>query len=521
MLGTVKEKSNLLRSFPAVIAVSSLGVLPFLSTAVHAADATWTGATSGNSATGSNWSTAATPGTVGSGGSAGTSADIATFSINTNAPVYYTSTSPNDWNLGGIAFTGTPGAITIQSGSTGTGTRRLYFTAGGAGVTMASTVTSTMTFARTGISSGSSGDVLFTNNATDSTALLNMASTFSSAAPSASNLVLGGSNTGLNSMGGAISNTGAALSVVKNGSGTWVLSAANTYTGSTTVNDGVLGVGSSAALGGGMLTLNGGAIASAGATARTLANNITVGGDFSLGGLGQTITLNGTVDLGAATRSITLQNSATVGGVISNGGLTVASASASRSLTLNANNTYGGATLVSSGTLLVNGSLPNSSSVTVSAGATIGGDGAITNALAVDSGAALRIGTSTGDSVVGSLDTGAFALGGTYFATITANGVNDFLNITGNANFTDGTIAPFLSAYSPVLGDAFQLAEWTGGFSGTPAFDYSNAVLDSGLSWDDSTFASDGYLRVAAIPEPASVLLGGLGLIGILRRRRS
>lgn len=497
----------------AVLAITLALVTP----ALFAASATWTGTTSGNSATGSNWSTAATPGTVGAGGTSGVSLDIATFDINTNTPVYYTSTSPNDWNLGGILFSGTPGPITIQSGTTGTGTRRIYFTAGGTGIVMDSSVTSTMTFARTGISSGASGDVLYTNNATESAAILNMASTFNSLASSASTLVLGGTNTGLNAMGGIISNTGgAALSIRKDGAGTWTLNAANTYTGTTTLNAGRLGLGSSSSLSTGTLLINGGSLASAGASARTPANNIIVGGDFALGGLGQNITLNGTMNLGAAIRMITLDNSAIINGVISNGGLTVASSVATRTLTLAATNTYSDATLVSSGTLVVNGALSGSSSTTVSSGATIGGDGSIANSLTVNSGASLRIGTTAADTAIGSLDTGNFTLDGTYFATITGNGVNDFLNITGAVNF-GGTIAPFLSAYTPVLNDAFNFADWSGSFTGAPTFDYTNAALAGGLDWDSSTFATDGTLRV--IPEPTAGLLACLGALSLLRRR--
>ena len=487
-----------------------------------AADATWTGATSGNSATGSNWSTAATPGIVGAGGTAGTSTDIATFTINTNTPVYYTSVSPNDWNLAGILFSGTPGAITIQSGTTGTGTRRIYFTAGGSGIVMDTTVASSMTFARTGISSGASGNVLFTNNATLSSAILNMTGTFNSLAPAASTLVLGGTNTGLNVIAGAISNTGtgvAALSVTKNDAGTWVIGNAtttNSYSGNTTINAGILGLAVSNALSSGTLTINGGALASAGASARTPTNNITVGGNFALGGLGKDITLNGTMDLGGSARTLTLNNSATIGGVISNGGLTLSSGVSTRTLTLNATNTYSGATSVSSGTLLVNGSLSGSTSVSVASGATIGGDGAITNSLTVNNGASLRIGTTTADTVVGSLDTGNFTLAGTYFPTITGNGVNDFLNITGTATF-GGTIAPFLSGYAPVLNDAFNFADWSGSFTGAPTFDYTNAALTGGLDWDSSTFATDGTLRV--IPEPGSALLASLGALGLLRCR--
>jgi autotransporter-associated beta strand protein len=319
------------------------------------------------------------------------------------------------------------------------------------------------------------------------------------------------------SIGTAISENGGARTLTKTGAGLLTLGTNNTFSGGVVLTAGTLGLGSSSALGSGALTINGGALASS-VNARTLTNAVTVGGDFTLGGLSNSITLNGTVDLGGATRTLTLANSATIGGGISNGGLTLSSSNATRTLTLNSNHTYSGATLVSSGTLLVNGALANSSSVSVSSQATIGGNGSMANSLTVDGGAFLQPGATTG--AVGSLATGTLTLNGNYLATLTANGVNDFLNITGSANFA-GTIAPVLFGYSPVANDAFNLADWTGSFSGTPTFDYSGATLDEGLAWDSTTFASDGALRVVVIPEPnAAALLGSLGLLALLRRQR-
>jgi len=54
-------------------------------------------------------------------------------------------------------------------------------------------------------------------------------------------LILTGSNTGANTLAANIgNNTTAAVSLTKNGGGTWVLSGANTYTGATTVSQGTL-----------------------------------------------------------------------------------------------------------------------------------------------------------------------------------------------------------------------------------------------------------------------------------------
>lgn len=152
------------------------------------------------------------------------------------------------------------------------------------------------------------------------------------------------------SIGTAINESGGARTLTKTGAGILTLGTNNTFSGGVVLTAGTLGLGSSSALGSGALTINGGALASS-VSARTLTNAVTVGGNFTLGGLSNSITLNGTVDLGGATRTITLANSATIGGGISNGGLTLSSSNATRTLTLNSIHTYSGATLVSSGTL--------------------------------------------------------------------------------------------------------------------------------------------------------------------------
>lgn len=76
------------------------------------------------------------------------------------------------------------------------------------------------------------GIVSFTNNAS--------AVAYGSA-NTATNFILTGTNSGANTMALVIGNNGTgAVSVTKNGTGKWVLSGINTYTGSTTVNSGSL-----------------------------------------------------------------------------------------------------------------------------------------------------------------------------------------------------------------------------------------------------------------------------------------
>jgi fibronectin-binding autotransporter adhesin len=103
-------------------------------------------------------------------------------------------------------------------------------------------------------------------------------------------LTLGGANTGANEIQGIIANglTGTmATNVAKSGIGTWLLSGANTYTGTTTINAGTLKLGGSTVLPTNSLTIG----ASGAATASTL----------DLNGFSETI---GSLTLGRPTTTV-------------------------------------------------------------------------------------------------------------------------------------------------------------------------------------------------------------------------
>jgi len=72
----------------------------------------------------------------------------------------------------------------------------------------------------------------------------------------------------------------------------------------------------------------------------------------------------------------------------------------------------------------------------------------------------------------------------------------------------------------PAQNDRFQVVTWTGARTGTPTFDFSQATLSSGLSWDTSSFGTDGTLIV--VPEPGSLALLAAAAVGVavVRRRR-
>jgi autotransporter-associated beta strand protein len=115
-------------------------------------------------------------------------------------------------------------------------------------------------------------------------------------------LTLGGTNAGANTFSKVIANNGSgATSLTKDGAGTWILSAANTYTGNTTVNAGTLSLDPAGTL-------------KFVPTASGVCNKITGAG---------TATLNGTFDIDLTNAAIANGNSWTlVDTTVKNGTLT-------------------------------------------------------------------------------------------------------------------------------------------------------------------------------------------------------
>jgi len=224
-------------------------------------------------------------------------------------------------------------------------------------------------------------------------------------------LAIDGATGGVRVNGSATATIAAPISgageLAKAGSGTLVLTGANTYAGGTRLEGGVLSVSRDENLGAdsGGLTFDGGALrTTAGfATSRDITLE-TTGGSIEVGGR-HTLALSGTI-----------------GGT---GGL---SKTGRGTLALAGTNTYTGPTFVQAGTLTINGLL--ASPVTVASGAVLGGSGTV-GGLTARSGATVAPGNSIGTlSVNGNV---SFAPGATYEIEANSAGQSDRIMASGRA----------------------------------------------------------------------------------------
>ena len=349
-------------------------------------------------------------------------------------------------------------------------------------------------------------------------------------------LTLSGTSTAANTLAAIIgTGTGGATSLIKDGSGTWVLSGSSSFAGGTTVQEGTLQFSAANRLSTtGAITLKGGTLNFNGFGQTTTGDVIMDGGTVSNGTLTKT---SGTFDVRSGTASAILAGSA---------GLTKTT---SGTTILSASNTYTGATKVSAGKLLVNGSIASSSGVEVSAGATLGGSGTvskISGAGTVGPGNSPGIMTTTSVDGTDGLDfTFEFsqaAVGGLSqptFSNASASG-NDLLRLTGATPFnvaltSDNVVTIDFTGLTLNLWDIYQ-----GGFyadSGDFLSSITNATFNYiGLGGDlqialsttqvPANFAggsSNGYItEFTVVPEPTTTALFGffIGVLLIAVRRK-
>ncbi|NDA94325.1 MAG: hypothetical protein EBX90_13785, partial [Betaproteobacteria bacterium] len=119
--------------------------------------------------------------------------------------------------------------------------------------------------------------------------------------------------------GTGFSDTQGTIGITKTGTGRWILSGSNTFSGGVNVAQGTLEMGNASALGSGGVTLSGG-ILSPGANSWNITNNLTLSNNSSIGGAGD-ITLSSAV--GGANQVLTIVGGGAV--TLSNAGNTFGS----------------------------------------------------------------------------------------------------------------------------------------------------------------------------------------------------
>jgi autotransporter-associated beta strand protein len=362
-----------------------------------------------------------------------------------------------------------------------------------------------------------------------------------------SNRILTLGNNGIQTLSGVISNTGTG----------GITFAANANTG------GRFAITSTSNSFSGPVKISGGEARFSGADSFGNANNDIVvdGGRLSTASASSyTIASTHGIQLGAAPGSaISVTTSGTLtynGSVINKSGSTgILVKEGAGVLSLGGSNSYTGATLISGGTLALgaSGSIDNTSEVSLGSagtfdvsakvgGYTVGtlrGSGNVTGALSVST--QLAIGNSAGGANFSS--SLAIGSGATYLYELTGGatpgaGSADLGDVAGALTLSAGAILDLVQLGNYTAGNKFTLFAYDGTLSGT----FRNATLivladgdtftDAGGIWKilyaDTSPGSNGgvsttntYVTITAIPEPeAATLVGGLGVLGLLRRRR-
>ena len=293
-------------------------------------------------------------------------------------------------------------------------------------------------------------------------------------------------------------------------SSTLTLGNANTYTGGTVVNAGVLSVAaiadspSASSIGYGALSLGGGTLrytgAATAATTRTVSLTATSTVVVSGGG---NLALNGPISDSGGGYGLTL------------------GAGSTGTLTLGGTNSYLGATTVNAGTLNLTGSIAGSTAASVASGAAITGTGSMPSAaLTVEGGAAVTLaaGSSAASLTVNGLTLGTSgAYGPANDATLNfAAGVggleylNDLGSLTANNAYVNVTGALPVSAtpYTLVqLGSATALDNFS--LSSSTAGVYSIPVGRQTYTINGGTTANALLLTVSGAANPSLAYWNG------------
>lgn len=402
---------------------------------------------------------------------------------------------------------GAAGTVTVNDTNTGSNNTTLNIDATGAAVTIARAIT---------VANQGSGTVTLGSATTSGS----NAAIFSGAITLAKDVTLNGGTAGDRfSTTGGISGSGNVT--IAGTSRVLFVGTTNTYNGSTSINAGAT------------LQLSDGTVTATSFIPDASAVTVNSGGFLKLakGGNSETIgalTGNGTVEALSGSDTLVVGSgdaTSSFGGSLKNNGGTLSlTKTGAGTLTLTGTGSnYTGATTVSGGTLVINGNISTSSLTTVQSGATIGGSGTV-GALSVLAGGILAPGTSPG-----TLTTGTLTLANTSISAFELNpsdttvglDINDLVSVTGSLTL-DGIlnlVATSGNFLSVIEGTSWRLFNYNGSLTDNTLTLGTMPALGAGLDWSVDT-ATAGQVNLVVVPEPGAALLGGLGLVCLLRRRR-
>ena len=314
----------------------------------------------------------------------------------------------------------------------------------------------------------------------------------------------------------------------KTGSGTLILSGTNSYDGTTSgfaagaagtpgtrLTTGTLALGSDSAMGVGIFRANtaGVTIRAADATTRIIPNTVDTANDFIIGSADTgDLIWTGTNNTGGAAKTLTINNKVTTFGSVVTGGPSANNLTKAGPGTLifSGANTYQRPTVVSAGSLLVNGFNASLSNLTVSAGI-LGGTGVISGPVSVAAAGSL----APGASGIGTLSiSNTLTLAGTNYmelskAAATCDLVQGLTSLTYGGRLVVTNLGGTLA-----VGDSFKLFEsaaYAGAFASV-----SPAAPGAGLLWDTNSLILDGTLKIVqGIPTTPTNIVWGVTADGL------
>lgn len=361
---------------------------------------------------------------------------------------------------------------------------------------------------------------------------LKFTSNLTSTGAGAKMLTLSGSAAGTGQLAGIVSDNSSVntTALVKTGTGTWVLSAANTFSGGTVISGGTLSVGADNNLGASPasatnnITLNGGALSASASFALAANRGIALGpnGTNSLNtpligngtldvASGQTLSYAGTITSGTTTNVVIVVGVSTNINIFTNIGNV--SKTGSGTLALSGANTYTGNTTISAGTLALTGSgTIGGSNLVIAAGATFDVS-ALGGGYALGTGQELVATSGATATVNGSLNVASAAVLMTNVintATITVNG----------GTLTLGASTPFTvnvnNGGTPLAAGSYKLiSKGTGSVGGTApsAVTVGGDGLAAGATAALSVSGGELFLVVTG-GTPSTPVIGGISMTG-------